>query len=108
MSRVGRRTYVYNPETREMEEVVYDTAPSVDAPAVHGDFKPVQIGGVTIADRGHLRRYLKANDLAPYDPSVPKRAREAKARAIKQDRVRALCDAYEHERNQKRAKERFG
>jgi hypothetical protein len=104
-----RRSWVWDPDRKELvERTAAATAPGVDAPMVHGDFKPVNVGGVVIEDRGHLRRYLKANDLAPYDPSVAKRARAAKERAMKQDRVRSVVDAYEHVRNQSRAKSRFG
>lgn len=104
-----RRSWVWDPDRKELVERGARGPDSVvNAPMVHGDFKPMNVGGVVIEDRGHLRRYLKANDLAPYDPSVPKRAREAKERAIRQERVQSLVNSYEHVRNQNRAKGRFG
>lgn len=103
-----KRTWVWNPSTKQLEERTMARRSLADAPMVHGDFKPMNVGGVVIEDRGHLRRYLKAHDLAPYDPSIPKRAREAKERAIRQERVRDLCNSYERTRDAERARKRFG
>lgn len=104
-----RRKWVWDPDLKELVEVTPGAAaPVVDAPMVHGDFKPMNIGGVVIEDRGHLRRYLKANNLAPYDPEATKRYRVARERAAAAERKRNLIDAYEHQRNQARAKSRFG
>jgi hypothetical protein len=80
----------------------------VNAPMVHGDFKPVNVGGVVIEDRGHLRRYLKANDLAPYDPSVAKAARDRIERAQRAERKQGVINAYERTRDAERARKRFG
>ena len=90
-----------------MVEVSRETH-DVNAPMVHGDFKPVNVGGVVISDRGKLRRYLKANDLAPYDPAAIKRARDRIERQEASRRKQDLINAYEHVRNQERAKQRFG
>jgi len=104
-----KRTWRWDPESRSMVEITAGVVKDdVNAPMVHGDFKPVNVGGVVIEDRGRLRRYLKANDLAPYDPGVPKRAREAKERAIRQERVRDLCNSFERTRDAERARKRFG
>jgi hypothetical protein len=86
------------------------TRDSVEASAsiVHGDFKPVNVGGVLIEDRGRLRRYLKENNLAPHDPEAVKRARDRIAKQEAATRKQAVINAYEHVRNQERSKQRFG
>lgn len=107
-----RRTYVLNHETGKFEEVARDRAAAVAGPYVHGDFKPVvsPVTGLPITDRGALRRHLKAHNLAPYDDmkGVAARARKAREDIAKRERIRAVADAYEHTRNQERAKQRFG
>lgn len=106
-----RRKFVYDPETKEMVEVTFGRAADVDAPAVHGNFAPVAIpGGPVLDDRGKYRRYLKQNGLVPYDEArgVAERVRREKARAEAAGRKQAVIDAYEHTRNQERAKSRFG
>jgi hypothetical protein len=105
-----RRKFVYDPEVGDLVEVCANR-PNVDAPVVFGDLKPVAIpGGPVITDRGHLRRYLKANDLVPHEDAVgvAARARAEKARAEAAARKRAVVDAYEHMRNQERARKRYG
>ena len=102
-----RRKFVYDPDTKSMVEITGGSV-EVDAPMVHGDFKPVNVGGVVIEDRGHLRRYLKANNLAPHDPDAVKRARDRSAKQESAHRKQDLINAYEHVRNQERSKNRFG
>ncbi len=105
-----RRKFVYDPETKAMVEVTPGRVLDVDAPAVHGNFDPVNVAGVVLDDRGKYRRYLKQNDLVPYEDAcgVAERARAEKARREAAERKRGLIDAYEHTRNQERAKSRFG
>jgi hypothetical protein len=106
-----RRKFVYVPEIGDLVEVGEGAPPVVDAPVVFGDLKPVTIpGGPVITDRGHLRRYLKANDLIPHEDAVgvAARARAEKAKAEAAARKRAVVDAYEHMRNQERARKRYG
>lgn len=103
-----RRRWVWDPDLKEMVEIVNETKATVDAPMVHGDFKPVNVGGVVIEDRGHLRRYLKSNNLAPYDPAGVKRARDRIQKAQAAERKQGIIHAYEHARNQERARRRFG
>ncbi len=105
-----RRKFVYDPETKDLVEVFASRRKQV-APAVFGDLKPVVMPeGTVITDRGHMRRYLKKNDLVPYEDArgVAERARAEKARVEAFERKRALVDAYEHRRNQERAKSRYG
>lgn len=102
-----KRTFVYDQETDGFVEVTRQRV-DVNAPMVHGDFKPVNVGGVVIEDRGRLRRYLKANNLAPHDPEAVKRARDRIAKREAAERKQAIVNAYEHVRNQERAKRRFG
>lgn len=106
-----RRKWVYDPETRGMVEITNGERPaSADAPAVHGNFAPVNVAGVLIEDRGKYRRYLKQNGLVPHEDAkgVAARARAERARAEAAARKRGLIDAYEHTRNAERAKSRFG
>lgn len=106
-----RRKFVYDPATKEMVEITNGHTLDVDAPAVWGNFEPVQMpGGPVLDDRGKYRRYLKQNGLVPYDDAkgVAERVRRERARAEAEGRKRALCDAYEHTRNQERARKRYG
>ena len=107
-----RRKWVYDPESRGMVEVTnYRPSVTADAPAVHGNFKPVAMpGGPVIEDRGKYRRYLKQNDLIPYEDAkgVAARVRAEKARAEAAGRKQGLIEAYEHTRNQERARKRYG
>lgn len=106
-----RRKFVYDPVSKEMVEVTNGPVADVDAPAVHGNFAPVQMpGGPLLDDRGKYRRYLKQNDLVPYEDArgVAERVRREKARVEAQTRKRAVVDAYEHTRNQERARKQYG
>jgi hypothetical protein len=107
-----RRKWVYDPTTKEMVEVTYGRASSVDAPAVWGDLKPFvsPITGEHITDRGQLRRHMKANGVTFADDikGTAERARAERSRREASERKRALVDAYEHTRNQERAKSRYG
>ncbi len=105
-----RRKFVYDPETKDLVEVTRGPPPAVAAPAVHGNFAPVDVAGVVLDDRGKLRRYLKQNDLVPYEDArgVAERARREKARREAADRKQGLIDAYERTRDAERARKRFG
>lgn len=103
-----RRRWVWDPESRAMVEITPTPRADVNAPMVHGDFKPMNVGGVVIEDRGHLRRYLKANNLAPYDPGAVKAARARIERDARAERKQGIINSYEHERNKARARSRFG
>jgi hypothetical protein len=106
-----RRKFVYDPEVGDLVEVGENAPVASVAPVVFGDLKPVQMpGGPVITDRGAYRRYLKANDLIPHEDAkgVAARVRAEKARAEAAARKRAVIDAYEHTRNQERARKRYG
>lgn len=106
-----RRKFVYDPVSKEMVEVTNGPAPDVDAPAVHGNFEPVAVpGGPVLDDRGKYRRYLKQNGIAPYDDvrGTAEKVRREKAKAEAESRKRAIIDAYEHTRNQERARKQYG
>lgn len=105
-----RRKFVYDPETKEMVEITPGRSTDVDAPAVHGNFKPVNVAGTIIEDRGEFRRYLKQNDLVPYDDArgVAERVRREKARSEAAGRKQGLIEAYEKTRDAERARRRFG
>ena len=106
-----RRKFVYDPDIGDLVEVGENAPASPVAPAVFGDLKPVAMpGGPVITDRGKYRRYLKQNDLVPYEDArgVAERVRREKARVEAQTRKRAVIDAYEHTRNQERARKQYG
>jgi hypothetical protein len=107
-----RRKFVYDPETKDLVEVTAGRPSQVDAPAVWGDIKPFvsPATGEYISDRGQLRRHMKANGIAFADEmkGTAERVRAEKARREAAERKRALIDAYEHTRNQERAKSRYG
>jgi len=107
-----RRKFVYDPETQEMVEVTPGRVSDVNAPAVWGDLKPFvsPITGERITDRGQLRRHMQANGVTFADDLKGTAEKARKERAVREasERKRALVDAYEHTRNQERAKSRFG
>lgn len=90
----------------------YRPAVTADAPAVWGDLKPFvsPATGEYISDRGQLRRHLKQNGIAPADEvrGTAEKVRAERARQEAASRKQAVIDAYEHRRNQERAKGRFG
>ncbi len=107
-----RRKFVYDPETKEMVEVTPGQAVDVDAPAVWGDLKPFvsPATGEYISDRGQLRRHMKVNGIAFADElkGTAERARRERDKRERNERIQAVCNAYEHVRNTERAKKRFG
>lgn len=107
-----RRKYVYDPVSKEMVEVGGRIAADVDAPMVWGDQKPFvsPVTGEMITDRGQLRRHMKQHGIAPAHEiaGTAERVRRERERAESEGRRQALINAYEHTRNQERAKSRFG
>lgn len=112
-----RRTYVYDPDLKEMVEVVREAPTVVHAPVVWGDIQPFrsQVNGMVISDRGQLRRHYKRHGVAPSDDfketwAKARTERDAKRNGThageRAERVRALRDAFEHNRNQQRARGR--
>jgi hypothetical protein len=86
-----------------------------ETPLVVGDIQPFvsPIDGTVIGSRSTMRRYMKQHDLVHVDDggSHAKKARERRRQALqgtlpeqKRDRIRVLSDAYEHARNQARAR----
>jgi hypothetical protein len=94
-----KRTYRYDPVSKEMVEVTHVEREQFHY--AHGNFAPV----MGIDDRGRARRYLKANNLVPYE--APKANPHAQ-RDAQRERARDVASAFEHTRNQQRARERFG
>ena len=107
-----RRKWVYDPETRGMGEVTQGRRETSDAPMVWGDLKPFvsPATGEYISDRGQLRRHLKQNGIAPADEvrGTAEKVRAERERNEARSRKQAVIDAYEHRRNEMRAKDRFG
>ena len=107
-----RRKFVYDPVSKEMVEVTNGPVAEVDAPVVWGDQKPFvsPVTGEMITDRGQLRRHMKIHDIAPAHElaGTAERVRREKARAEAEGRKRSIIDAYEHTRNQERARKRYG
>ncbi len=109
-----RRRYRYDPETKTMVEVGSQKH-EYETPLVVGDIQPFvsPIDGTVIESRSTLRRYMKQHDLVHIDDggSHYEKAKERRRQALqgtlpeqKRDRIRALSDAYEHARNQARAR----
>lgn len=107
-----RRKFVYDPVSKEMVEVTAGSTADVDAPTVWGDQKPFQspVTGEMITDRGQLRRHMKQHGIAPAHEiaGTAERVRRERARAEAEGRKQALINAYEHTRNQERARKRYG
>lgn len=105
-----KRTFVYNPETKRMEERA--TLRSERYHTVMGDIKDFvsPISGEVISDRGAYRRHMREHELVPYEDGkvTAARVRREMAQREKQERLRSVIDSYEHVRNQERAKSRFG
>ncbi len=79
---------------------------------VWGDLKPFvsPATGELITDRGQLRRHMKQNGIAPADEvrGTAERVRAERERNEARSRKQAVIDAYEHRRNQERAKKTYG
>ena len=107
-----RRKWVYDPETRGMVEITHGRRETSETAAVWGDLKPFvsPATGEYISDRGQLRRHMKQNGIAPADEvrGTAERVRKERERREASERKRSIIDAYEHRRNQERAKGRFG
>lgn len=106
-----KRTWIYNPETREMEEV--GAAPKGERfHRVLGDVNDFvsPITGKKMSDRGQIRHHLAAHGVAPAADvaQTAERARTRRAAEQKHDRIQSLVSSYEHTRNALRSKQRFG
>lgn len=110
-----RRTYVYDPDLKEMVEVVREAPAAVNAPAVWGDIQPFrsQVNGIVISDRGQLRRHYKRHGVAPTADFKETWAKARAERDAKRNgthageraaRINALRDSFEHHRNQQRSR----
>lgn len=112
-----RRTYRYNPETKELEEV--GTARGERYHMVMGDIKEYvsPVTGQLISTRSQHRAHLRKHNMAPsedFKGTLEKARRERQLRRAgvhpeqRKERVAALRDAWEHHRNQERARSRYG
>ena len=100
-----KRTYVWDPEERELVEVGRGRSrPQVSAPTVHGDFKP-RMG---ITDRGKWRKYERENNLVPFSEVDASAAKQRREKIERDRRLADVRDSFEHVRNQERARQRFG
>ena len=107
-----RRKWVYDPETRGMVEITQGRRETSETAAVWGDLKPFvsPATGEYITDRGQLRRHMQQHGIAPADEvrGTAERVRVERERNEARSRKQAVIDAYEHRRNEMRAKGRFG
>ena len=96
-----KRRWVYDQHGNATE--ITDQRPTVRVPGayVQGNFTPV----MGIDDRGRARRYLRARNLVPYEDVKPDPMKAVRAT---RERATDVRDAYEHRRNEMRAKERYG
>ena len=108
-----RRRYVFDSESGEMVEVG-NSRKHQHLHMIQPDIQPFisPVDGVEIKSRGHLRRYMKAKNLAHVDDFSQsweqKRAERLKYKAGRDDksirqRIDALRDSFEHVRNRQRA-----
>jgi hypothetical protein len=113
-----RRKYVWDAESRSMVEVTH-TGPKSRQHFIQADIQPFvsPVDGTVIKSRQHMRKYMKANNLAHMDDfsgSMEKRIAErekfyqGRDRKSVQQRVDTLRDSYEHVRNQERARRQYG
>lgn len=114
-----RRRYRYNPETKEMEETT-DAGVAERFGLIIGDIEPFisPVDGTRISSRSHLREYMRQHGLAhTEDYNKPggfwEKKRQARADYLagksnpdSNRRKQQMSDAFEHLRNQMRAKSR--
>lgn len=108
-----RRRYVYDEELGEMVEVGVGGAKEHShyiQPDIQEFVSPVD--GVVIKSRGHLRRYMKARNLAHVDDFKDSwkqkrderlKFHEGRDKKSIEQRISAIRDSFEHVRNQQRA-----
>lgn len=123
---MAKKTYRYNPDTKQME-LVYDSEASTDpAPDsehhhfVRGDISEFvsPINGAVIGSRSDLRRHMKQHGVIATSELCPKElAAKAKERSLmaagihpkqKAARIEALRGAIEHVRNTERSRRKYG
>jgi hypothetical protein len=115
-----KKTYRYNPESKEME-LVYDSEGVPDAMHyVRGDIEPFvsPINGAVIGSRSEYRKHTKRYGVIPQAELCPKEmARKAEERrqmnagvhpSQKAARLEAIKGAFERARNEARARSRYG
>ncbi len=95
-----------------MVEVSHGARATSESAVVWGDLKPFvsPATGELITDRGQLRRHMKQNGIAPAEDvrGTAERVRAERERNEARSRKQAVIDAYEHRRNEARARSRFG
>ena len=114
-----RRSYRYDPVTKEMVEITNSWSKKTEAPYIQGDITAFKspIDGTIISDRGGLRRHMKKHDVVnplDYKEHFKKKARERELRSQFQhpeqiaERKQAASDAFERVRNQRIADGTWG
>jgi len=110
-----KRTYKYNPETKEMEETTYGVAVE-SLGFIMGDIEPFisPVDGSCISSRSHLREHMRQHGLAhaaDFDKPGGYWEKKQQARADylagktnpgSKKRTQQMSDAFEHLRNQSR------
>ncbi len=102
-----RRTYVYDPDSKEMVEVTRDRihpAYNIHVP-VDQFLSPVD-GKVYYGARGY-REHNKRNNVVPHEMPAKRDPAFQEARE-RRERISALSDSYEKHRNEERARRRYG
>lgn len=110
-----RRRYVWDPELKELVEIPLERVPEAPLPYVWRDIESYQsaIDGTVITDRKQHRDHLKRHNMAPTEDfkETWRKAREERSQHLngthprdRAARTAALRDAFEHVRNQQRAR----
>lgn len=113
-----RRKYVFDPASGEMVEVTR-TDPKNRQHFIQPDIQEFvsPVDGTVIKSRQHLRRYMKANNLAHHDDfkdGLEKRLQERRKflagrdRKSIEQRIGALRDSFEKVRDEQRSRQRYG
>lgn len=102
-----RRRYVWDKEQKKLVEVSTQRQLS-DLHYVQGDARRFQspLDGSFVDGKRELREHMRRYNVVHADPMRPEeRARRVaeRARAEKRERLSAICDSFEHIRNQNRA-----
>lgn len=109
-----KRTYRYDPETREMVEVENRYTP-VARCELQMDISPFKspIDGSVIGSRKDLREHMKRHDVVLADDFTEHRKKKQAERdartngthpEVRRERIQQACDAYERVRNEHKAR----
>lgn len=100
-----RIRFVWDPEVNDLVEVSNTTSSGETLPYIQTDITPFKspIDGTVIESRSQLRRHMAKHKVIPLD-ELKGMKRPDRSAEYKKERIRALSDAFEHNRNLARSR----